>query len=155
MDENKDLVAPVKKDLDYCKISLDNFKSGNFTLMPVKFQYDKYVFVCIGKGKDGMFYHWLQMIGSVSEAKNYTYTLEYFGNGASKTNCKFTGKVFAIDEPGEEIIAKEKCFGISYGFFKRHFFDWDCTFKYSVKIKNLKQEFKDDNFESGISDDEK
>ena len=154
MEENKDLILPVKKDLDYCKISLENYNSGNFTLLPVKFQYEKNVFVCIGKAKDGVFYHWLQMIGSSNEAKNFNYTLEYFGNDASKTNCKFTGQVFSIDERGEELIAKEKCFGMSYGFFKSHFFDWDCTFKYSLKIKDMKKEPKDDTLESGISDDE-
>ena len=134
MEENKDLILPVKKDLDYCKISLENYNSGNFTLLPVKFQYEKNVFVCIGKAKDGVFYHWLQIIGSSNEAKNFNYTLEYFGNDASKTNCKFTGQVFSIDERGEELIAKEKCLGMSYGFFKSHFCDWDCTFKYSLNM---------------------
>ena len=76
MEENKDLILPVKKDLDYCKISLENYNSGNFTLLPVTFQYEKNVFVCIGKARDGVFYSWLQMIGSSNEVKNFNYTLD-------------------------------------------------------------------------------
>ena len=38
------------------------------------------------------------------------------------------------------------------GTMKAQFMDKDGKFKYSVQIKNLKEEVKDDNEESGISD---
>ena len=135
MKDNNEYVLPVKPDLDYCRISYSKYKNGGFSLLPVKFEFDGKIFFLIGCEKDGIFYHWLQIIGSVTEAKHYIYTLEYFGNDASKSNMTFTGQVLPVCKTGDWIIEKNLCFGINYGFFQSRFFSRDCTFKYSVKIR--------------------
>ena len=49
-----------------------------------------------------------------------------------------------------------KCFGINSVYFQKKYTDESNAgkFDYSIKIRNLKEEVKDDNVESGISGDE-
>ena len=49
-----------------------------------------------------------------------------------------------------------KCFGINSLYFQKKYTDESNAgkFDYSIKIRNLKEEVKDDNVESGISGDE-
>ena len=44
--------------------------------------------------------------------------------------------------------------GISLHTFMKQFVDEDGKFEYSLEVKNLKKEAKDENYESGISDDD-
>ena len=45
-------------------------------------------------------------------------------------------------------------FGMPKGLFLQKFVRKNGTFEYSVKIRNMKEEAKDDNVESGISDND-
>ena len=101
-----------------------------------------------------MFYHWIHFLGSPTEAEKYAYTLEYKDVTNSVRNMTYTGKVVSVDESRKTIQENYNCFSVAYGFFKAHFIDTDRKFKYSLKIRNLKEEAKDENVESGISDDE-
>ena len=121
-----------------------------FGTTPSKIEMDGKVFFSVGESKGGTFYHWVYMIGSQFEAKNYSYTLEYFGTSTS--TCTYTGQVVPIDEPSQSIIKIGNCFGMNYKVFKLQFIDETFRFNYSVKIRKLKEEAKDENVESGVSD---
>ena len=56
------------------------------------------------------------------------------------------------DKTANLIIDNFDCFAMPFELMKTHFIDENHMFKYSVKIRNLKQEAKDENEESGISD---
>jgi len=83
-------------------------------------------------------YQWVHFIGSPKEAKNYTYTLEYYGN--DDTTSIFTGQVIPVDEDYESIVSNYnsfKCFKIDFAQFASQFIK-DKQIKYSIMIRNLK-----------------
>ena len=96
------------------------------------------------------------LIGTIKEAKNFSYTLKYFGPKCTNT---FEGQVESVDEPPESHDNHRggKSFGsfvTHANFFKRTFVKEDGTYEYSLEVKNLKEEAKDENYESGISDED-
>ena len=131
-----------------------NYEKGNFCFFPRKIACDTNMFfsTCIEEG--GIFYHWIHFLGPHVEAKKYAYTLEYKDVTDSETNFTYNGRAISIDETADSIKVNYKCLSVAYGFFKSHFVDKDLKLMYSVKIRNLKEEAKDENVESGISDDD-
>ena len=69
-------------------------------------------------------------------------------------SIKYFGQVMSVNEAADSIIGKGNCFGIARKLFETKYMDQERNFKYLVTITNLKEEVKDDNVESGISDDE-
>ena len=133
----------------------DMIYEGNFNLAPVKIEFDGRVFVYMGEhfGGKETFYCWIQLLGSQYEAKNYYYTLEFQGNDPNVRTIH-TGKVISVDVTASSI--KEGClnFGINFNMLKKQFVGDDRAYVVSIGIRNMKEEAKDDNEESGISDDE-
>ena len=125
----------------------------NYLWFPVVFEFDGRIFFSlIKKIRDHTVYHWIQFLGSPNEAKNYAYTLEYYANDGSQRTCVYTDQVIPVDETCYSIISSYKCFAITFGMMKARFMDKDGKFNYSVQIRNLKEEVKDENVESGVSD---
>mgnify|MGYP001234717377 FL=1 len=60
----------------------------------------------------------------------------------------------AIDESFDSLSKAGKCFVIPHEFFMAQFVDEKLEYEYSLEIRNLKEEVKDENYESGISDDD-
>ena len=87
------------------------------------------------------------------EAKNYYYTLEFHGIDP-KCRSLYSAQVISIDESRDSIKQTYKHFGMDYCVFKSQFVDENRGYKISIGIRNEKEEVKDDNVESGISDDE-
>ena len=56
------------------------------------------------------------------------------------------------DESFDTLMDAGKCFTIPHRSFMTQFVDSNGRHEYSLDIKNLKEEVKDDNYESGISD---
>ena len=90
------------------------------------------------------------MLGSPNEAKHFSYTLKLFG---PKTTLTIDGKVAAIDESFDTLSAS-KCFAYPHKTFITQFLDEENEFELSLEIRNLKEEVKDENYESGISDND-
>ena len=91
-------------------------------------------------------------MGHLTKQKHFSYTLKFIG---PKTTNTFEGQVISIDEPLETIIRDGGALcGISLHTFMKQFVDEDGKFEYSLEVKNLKKEAKDENYESGISDDD-
>ena len=96
-------------------------------------------------------YQWVYILGSPTEAKNYSYTLKLIG---AKSEISFKGKVAAIDESFDDLFESGKCFSILHKAFMTHFLDEDNKYEYSLEIHDLKEEVKDEFCESGISDND-
>ena len=92
---------------------------------------------------------WVYILGSPKEAKHFTYTLKLFG---SKSTIMYVGKVAAIDESFDTLYMAGKCFTFQFDTFKDQFKNEDGNYEYSLEIRNLKEEAKDENVDSGASD---
>ena len=91
------------------------------------------------------------MLGSPNEAKHFSYTLKLFGPKSTLTTEQ---KVAAIDESFNTLSKAGKCFAYALKMFVAQFSDEERKFEYSLRIRNLKEEVKDENYESGISDND-
>ena len=96
----------------------------------------------------------MYLLGSPIEAINFSYTLKFNGKDITIT---FEGKVTAIEESFDNFGGK--CFAMTHKNFKAQFVDVDedgkhGKYKHSLEIRNLKEKAKDENYESGISDND-
>ena len=72
--------------------------------------------------KDGLFYHWIYFYGSPIEAKNYSYTVEYYNDTKTpRVTCSFSNQVAPIDETMDLIIDNAECLAISRKLFEKQF----------------------------------
>ena len=111
-------------------------------------------FIIGAKIDNGVFYQWIHFVGSSHEAKKFSYTFEY--KNEEKTphvHTLHSDQVASIDETSKSIIESGKCFGMPRKLFDKHVLE-NRRFEYSVTIRNLKEEAKDDNVESGVSDND-
>ena len=119
---------------------------------PKKLERSGKTFILAGAIKDKIHYRWVYIMGSPNEAKHFSYTFKYFGKNSSVFT--FEGKVAAIDETFDTLMEAGKCFTITQKVFEKQILDEDRKYEYSLQIRNLKEEVKDDNYESGISDND-
>ena len=86
----------------------------DFAHLLVQITVDKTVFFSVMRIQDDVLHHWVQIYGSPSEAKNYSYTLEYNNDTKTpKVTLSFSDQVVSIDETFDKIIEKGKCLAIS------------------------------------------
>ena len=112
-------------------------------------------FIVVAKIQNDVFYHWIHFLGSSREAKKFSYTFEYKNEEKTpNTHALHSIQMASIDETFDAIIENGNCFGIPGKLFHKHFVLENLRFEYSVKIRNLKEEAKDDNAESGVSDND-
>ena len=109
-------------------------------------------FILVGKIKDKIHHRWVYIIGSPEEAKHFSFVFKLFGKNNPAVSNIFEANVSAIDESFDTLMDAGKCFSIPHRSFMAQFVDSDGTHEFSLDIKNLKEEVKDDNYESGISD---
>ena len=133
---------------DLSKIVTESFYWWYWPLS--KCTYNNQIFVFYRKYSEKIVYMWVYILGSPNEAKHYAYTLKLIGK---ETKISFEGKVAAIDVPFENLKAG-KCFTIPREVLRAQFVNEGNKFDYLLEIRNLKEEVKDENCESGISDDE-
>ena len=60
----------------------------------------------------------------------------------------------AIDESFDDLSKAGKCFAIPVKTFSSQFVNEDKLYEYSLDIRNLKEDAMDENYESGISDND-
>ena len=112
-------------------------------------------FIIGAKIQNGVFYHWIHFIGSSQEAQKFSYTFEYKNEEKiPHAHTFYSNQMVSIDETSDAIIENGNCFGIPKKLFYKHFVLENGRFEYGVKIRNLKEEAKDDNVESGVSDND-
>ena len=97
--------------------------SNNF---PVKIEAFGRVFITTSMTRKGVYYQWVKLVGSASEAKDFVFSLEYEG---FKTTHTFMGEVASIDDTTEEVISSDKCSSIECLLFDVQFSAWSITIK--------------------------
>ena len=120
-------------------------------IIGIEIEYDAKPFVCECICFNGIVYFWVYFFGSPNDAKRYSVTMEFYG---AKTTTNFKGQVVPIEDFFDDFVNTGKCFSIPKQAFIAQFVNEDLQFEYSLEIKNLKREFKDENCESGISDND-
>ena len=118
---------------------------------PVKFNLNNQTFLLLANSEDKVVYWWVSILGSPTEAKHFSYTLKFFG---PKNTITFEGPVAAIDESFDTLYDAGKCFATPHRAFVAQVLDDNAKFEYSLEIRNLKEEVKDENYESGVSDND-
>ena len=111
---------------------------------------DGYVFYEASYFLDNTYHFWIYLLGSTSEARNLTCS---YSVKNSELKLDYTGPVHSLDKSRDEIITSGLCFTMTENTVKRYMNEKK-TFNVWITIRNLKEEAKDNNVESGISDDE-
>ena len=129
-------LPPSKDDVDF---PVTMFKAFNQNFFEVGFQRNQNI------------YRWVYILSTPDKARNYQscYTIEHPTDGKK---IEWPDKVKSLFESHGQIIADEVCFTLRNVTAKR-FTNEESHLEYSVKIRNLKEEAKDDE-ESGISDND-
>ena len=94
-------------------------------------------------------YHWVSFMGTPEQAKQFSYTFEYLS--LKHGTCSYTGQVISIDETADEVKEEEKAAAFGFDSFKKKFVKFTTNdgkekgiIKYSVTIRNLEEEVKDE-----------
>jgi hypothetical protein len=95
---------------------------------------------------------WIYFHGTPEEAVHYSYKIKIIGRNGKKLT--FRGNVFSLDfgETKKTIMASEDVFILDEKFVKRLQVDGQINFE--INLVSDKEEIKDENVESGISDDD-
>ena len=109
------------------------------------------VFFSVGKIANDTVYQWLVFMGSSDEARNYSYN-------CSVTNITgqefiYKGSVPTLDDKSDDIITSGSLLGIGINAAKRSLNE-EKELEVEFTIRNLKEEAKDDDMESGVSNDD-
>merc|ERR1712062_313145 len=143
METGKCFVYPITK-LAFGK-KVKEYHNLKSKLLPERVEIENKTFFIVLKVKDGVFYHWIHFIGSSHEAKNFSYTLEYFEKESEEIAFSKNSKVFSIDETADSIIENGKCLGAPMKYFSPNIAIEGGRFDFNYEIRNLKEEFKDEN----------
>jgi len=110
---------------------------------------DGAVFYRVGMTHNTLLYYWIYFMGSPEEAKNYSCKISV----TTKTGDKFSyeGIVNTLDEGKDDIAAKQSCLMLNSGAMKRSLNE-DKRLEIEITIRNLKEEAKDQDMDSGASD---
>ena len=100
--------------------------------------------------KDSVWF-WVIFMGSIDEAKKYSSTISIENKFGEKFN--FTGPVHTLDEGPDDIIASGSLLSIGINAAKRSLNE-EKKLDFKITIRNLKEEAKDDDMESGVSEGE-
>ena len=109
------------------------------------------IFFFLGKIEKDTIYLWLVFMGSSDESKKYSYTCS-ISNQIGQTFL-YSGPVHTLDDNCCDIIAYGSLLTIAVSAAKRSLNE-EKQLECKITIKNLKEETKDDDMESGVSEGE-
>ena len=136
---------------DFSRETFEKYK-WHVNWSPVEITIDEQKFYLTGRTFWGNSHFWLCFYGSTNEAKNFVYKLSVQVDESCLLT--FSGEVLTLAEDNFDIPKEKPTFGITKNNMLKLMQNpnADKSFMY-LKIRNLKNEAKDDNEESGISDD--
>ena len=136
-----------KKFLITCKIGV-NLKPTEL-LPPTRITAFDRTFFEVGIIKDQFMLRWIYILGDPNVAKNFSYTVR-----VKKENIEmsFSRKVQSLSEHYNDITGTYQAFVMPVATVKELLDDTN-NIVFEYKIRNLKEEAKDEDVESGISDD--
>ena len=133
--------------------------SDIFVYEPFKFELEGKVFIGTGKlSKNNGFQFWICLIGAKDEIEHFCFSMELEGHllgyacPENAANFRYTGPICSIDHTIFGLASRG--IGINFEMFRNQFMDVNGETRFSLKIRNLKAEVKDENVESGVSDNE-
>ena len=126
----------------------DGFLKDGVNLELVKLTAFNRTFFILVSVRSQFIYQWVTLLASPLESKNYTYQSKV-DNGDSVSSYT---QVRSMCEIHEEIIEKQLAFVIGIPVARR-LMNQDGIIEFSVKLRSLKDEAKDETDESGIDDD--
>lgn len=104
-----------------------------------------------GQGKASIVYRWVYLVGSPKDAKNFVFRLRFrYANEGYRRN-KYEGPVVAIGESFDKIAGH--CFALPHKSFITQYVDDLNMYQIELRIRNLKDEAKDETHESGVDTD--
>ena len=109
------------------------------------------VFFAIAFVRNDTFYVYISLLGSADEAKNYA--CDYSITNKMGEKFHYIGPVHTLDKGYYEIIDSGSIFGLLDGAAERSAND-EKELKVEITIRNLKEEAKDEDMESGVSEGE-
>ena len=105
----------------------------------------------VGIIRNNFIYKWIYVLALPDEAKNY-YFHAYVKNANGENVLTYYGQVLSMVETHEKVIENQDCFIIGDKFALQYVKDGTKQVDFSLKIRNLKDEAKDEEDESGIDD---
>jgi len=105
----------------------------------------------VGIIRNNFIYKWIYVLALPDEAKNY-YFHAYMKNANGENVLTYYGQVLSMVETHEEVIENQNCFIIGAKNVKKFVKEGTNQVDFSLKIRNLKDEAKDEEDESGIDD---
>ena len=103
----------------------------------------------LAKEKEQLVRIWCYILGSPKEAEHFRYELKIKKEAGKE--IQFFGKVRSINEDYKSFLESDDIFEISRGMLKKYLNE-EAELEYTFNIRNLKEEAKDEDFESGIDD---
>jgi hypothetical protein len=101
--------------------------------------------------RNNFIYKWIYVLALPDEAKNY-YFHAYVKNANGENVLAYYDQVRSMVETHEKVIADGTCFSMAVKNAKRFVKEGTNQVDFSLKIRNLKDEAKDEEDESGIDD---
>ena len=111
------------------------------------------VFFTFGVIENKIVYFWICLLGSVDEAKKYSCSYSITKEIGEKFLYNSPGPVLTIDAGKDDIIASGSLLMIGLHAAYRSL-NAQKQLEVEITIRNLKEEAKDDDMESGVSDGE-
>ena len=105
----------------------------------------------VGIMRNNLIYKWIYILALPDEAKNY-YFHAYVKNANGENVLTYYGQVCSMVETHEKVIEDETCFIMGVKNVKKFVKEGTNQVDFSLKIRNLKDEAKDEEDESGIDD---
>ena len=146
-----DKVNPKK--ITFTETEFEGSEQFSLAIREILFDSKTFFLHVVFNEKSKLLVCFVSMFGSLmeqNEAENYYYTLEFHGIDPN-TKSTYSAPVNSLYDTDVTIFSK-KCFTFGLKPFKSQFVDENRTFEYSVKIRNMKAEAKDEFEESGVSD---
>ena len=141
----------VKTDLKDVSIQCTAVKAIDGKWSPKKFTAFDRTFFDVSIIQNNTIYKWIYVLALPDEAKNFQVHITV-KNAMGETAIDYHEKVRSVVECHDFIIENENCFALSVKKAKRYAMKDTNQVDYTVKIRNLKDEAKDDSDESGIDD---
>ena len=118
---------------------------------PKKFTAFNKTFFEVGILRNNLIYKWVYVLALPDEAKNYFFHA-YVKNSNGENVLTYYDQVRSLVESHEEVIENENCFIIGVKQAKKFVKEDTKQVDFSMKIRNIKDEAKDEDEESGIDD---
>ena len=106
-----------------------------YSTLPVKIEAYGRVFITESVTKHQVYYQWVKLLGTPTEAEGFIFSLEYQG---SRSTHAYFGNVASINDTVDDVISSGKSSSIGFRIFKNQFMEGNTiNYSWSITIKKL------------------